>query len=209
MIVRIHSVASSGTERYQARSTSIQPTQAKRDRVYWLLVRWKGAAVLRQYVSALLERVPDIHFRIVGPATDRTAEKVLKSLSQWPGRCLITKHLPRTEALETIGGALCVFCPDELRGWGAIGDAWNMGTPVVWRAKHVYGLVDGQNALVTLRRSLLSRPSKDCAGRSLWNRLVQGGLECVRSEHSVEVVAAKMLPVVAEAAGRSPGAKCD
>ena len=124
-------------------------TQRRRQEIVCIgsMTRWKGADNLRRYIPHLLANDPHVRVRIIGPALDRAAQDFLRSLSPWLDRCEIAKHMPRAQALATIGDALCVFSSSDLRGWGVIGDAWNMGTPVVGVGEH-YELTDDRNALI-------------------------------------------------------------
>jgi glycosyltransferase involved in cell wall biosynthesis len=163
------------------------------------IARWKGADQLRRYIPHLLAHDPTIRVRIIGPALDRSARDFLDSLAPWADRCSVVRHLPRKEALAVMGNALCVFCPTDKRGWGAIGDAWNMGTPIVGISEH-YRLERDVNALVAETPDELVHAIRRLRDdEALWNRLVQAGGSCVRSAHSVDTVAAAVLRVLRSA----------
>jgi glycosyltransferase involved in cell wall biosynthesis len=154
---------------------------------------WKGSEVMVRYVAKLLEQLGDIQVRIIGPAIDRPSETALNSLSRWRDRCTLVKHMPRDEALKAIGQSLCVFNPVVLRGWGSIGDAWNMKVPVVSVAEH-YAMVSGQNALIApTADAFVAAVQALRKDEGLWKRIARAGHECVMTKHSIEVVAEGLL----------------
>jgi glycosyltransferase involved in cell wall biosynthesis len=154
------------------------------------LSRWKGAERLAAYLDHLLRAEPEACAVVVGPATDDCARQALARLAQWgPHRCRHVPHLPRAQALATLGNALCVLAPSDGMGWGLIGDAWNTGTPII-AASDYYDLDMGRNALPAAdadRFLAAYRRLRDDA--ALWTALADAGRDCVRERHSVEVVA--------------------
>ncbi len=169
------------------------------------LARWKGAAVLARSIDRLLSIEAQARVTIIGPATDDAGRVALAQLARWgEARCRIVDRLPREEAVAAIRGALCVYNPSGTHSWGLIGDAWNVGTPVI-SSGACHDLVDGENALVA--------PGPDAfvaAWRTLrsdaarWDALSLAGLARVRDGHSVAASGDAMLRAMSETARLHP-----
>ncbi len=171
----------------------------RRDTVVYIgsLARWKRASALAEYLVGLLRGDPATRVVVVGPALDDEARASHEAIRHAGGeRAEFVKHLPRARALELIAGALCVFTPSDLRGWGLVGDAWNMGTPVVAAAEH-YALRDGVTGLVASDpTALVAHVRALRSDQALWSRLVEAGLAHVRGEHAPQAVAERLLEIL-------------
>lgn len=164
--------------------------ERSRDKLLYIgsMSYWKGAANLERYLSTLLAREPAARVKVVGPAIDRVSRNALSKLAKWGARCEIVGSMPRADALREIATALCVFCPSDFMGWGLIGDAWNMSTPVIGVGEF-YELKNERNALIARSADelppLFNRLRNDPV---LWRSLAASGHECVQTMHSTEVV---------------------
>jgi len=172
------------------------------DRLVYIgsMSQWKGADNLGRYMDAFLAASPDARVTLVGPPGDKVAERALGRLARWGERCEHTRSLPRPEALRLIGESLAVFCPSDAMGWGLVGDAFNMGTPVIGVGEF-YELRDGINGLVAPSPAALARCFESLRGDpALWARLAAAGRQCVLEEHSPEAVGRGLLQALRRAA---------
>lgn len=179
------------------------PLEGRRaDRLVYIgsMSHWKGAANLGRYIDAFLAASPNARATLVGPPGDKVAERALARLSRWGERCEHIPSLPRSDALRLIGESLAVFCPSDAMGWGLVGDAFNMGTPVIGVGEF-YELRDGANGLVAATPADLARCFETLGSdASLWHRLAEAGRRCVLEEHSPQAVARGMLQALHRAA---------
>jgi len=129
------------------------------------------------------------------------AERARARLAGWGSRCEHITSLPRPQALRVIGESLAVFCPSDAMGWGLVGDAFNMGTPVIGVGEF-YELRDGVNGLVAAAPADLARCFEALrSDPALWNRLAEAGGRCVLEEHSPRAVGQGLLQALRRAAG--------
>lgn len=179
----------------------------KADRLVYVgsMSHWKGAANLGRYIDAFLAASPDARVTLVGPPGDRVAARALARLARWGARCEHITSLPRPEALRLIGDSLAVFCPSDAMGWGLVGDAFNMGTPVIGVGEF-YELRDGINGLVAATPADLARCFETLqTNAALWHRLAEAGRRCVLEEHSPQAVGQGLLHALRRAALSRPG----
>jgi len=176
------------------------------DRLVYIgsMSHWKGAANLGRYIDAFLAASPDARVTLVGPPGDKVAERALARLARWGARCEHITSLPRPGALRLIGESLAVFCPSDAMGWGLVGDAFNMGTPVIGVGEF-YELRDGSTGLVAPTPADLARCFDALrTDASLWHRLAEAGRRCVLEEHSPQAVERGMLHALRRAAAARP-----
>jgi len=172
------------------------------DRLVYIgsMSHWKGAANLGRYIDAFLAASPDTRATLVGPPGDKVARRALARLERWGDRCEHIPSLPRPEALRLIGESLAVFCPSDAMGWGLVGDAFNMGTPVIGVGEF-YELRDGVNGLVARGPAALAACFESLRGDpELWARLAEAGRRCVLEEHSPQAVEQGLLRALQRAA---------
>lgn len=173
-----------------------------RDRLVYIgsMSKWKGADRLGRYIDAFLAGSRDTRVTLVGPPGDRTARQALARLARWGERCEHIVSLPRPEALRLIGRSLAVFCPSDAMGWGQVGDAFNMGTPVIGVGEF-YELRRDETGLVADRPDQLAQCFETLRrDEALWTRLAAAGRRCVLEEHSPEVVGEGLLRALRNAA---------
>jgi glycosyltransferase involved in cell wall biosynthesis len=173
------------------------------------LSRYKGAETLFDAIAALQDAQPDFRWELVGPAVDEQAKQGLsRLLGTFPQSVHHRETCTREEALQLLRTPLFVLSPGERWGWGLIGDAWTVGTPIVAHAEH-YDLRSGVNCLtfgssgefVGKVRLLQEQPE-------LWERLSAGGVASAE-EHTILHVAAVLrdgLSSVLRAPARNIGA---
>jgi glycosyltransferase involved in cell wall biosynthesis len=145
------------------------------------LSKGKGAAVLRDFFSALLKQEPDFQLQLVGPAIDATGRSVLDHLQQqYPARVHVRVHCSRHEALQLLSDSLCVFSPGQRFGWGLMLDAWSTGTPIIALTEH-FELRDGMNCLLAESTGdFLAAIRKLRNDVSVWETLSAGGQTTLR-----------------------------
>ena len=165
---------------------------------------WKGARNLQRYGCELLREQAQAELLVVGPLLDATAREAVAALKQAGGeRVTHLTHLPRKDALAAIGSSLCVLLPSDIRGWGAVGDAWNTRTPVIG-VDDFYELQDEQNALIVRRPegigAAFARLRDDAA---LWERLGTNGMSLIRREHTVDTVAERLMDRITRIAAKT------
>lgn len=179
------------------------PLEERRaDRLVYIgsMSHWKGAANLGRYIDAFLAASPGARVTLVGPPGDKVAERALERVARWGDRCEHIPSLPRPDALRLIGESLAVFCPSDAMGWGLVGDAFNMGTPVIGVGEF-YELRDGSTGLVAAMPADLARRFEALrTDAALWHRLAEAGRRCVREEHSPQAVERGMLEALRRAA---------
>lgn len=167
---------------------------AQRDKNYCVYIgsvsRAKAATKLLLYFGYLLRQKLEIKLSVVGPAVDKTGNKVLQSIKEIGGnRVDLRMHCSRPEAVELLKKSLFVLSPGDRLGWGLIGDAWATGTPVLSVQEH-YDLIAGENCMIVRRPSeFLDFVNQLQSDESLWNRLSMGGQETVKSRHGIEYTA--------------------
>jgi glycosyltransferase involved in cell wall biosynthesis len=194
---------------------SASPVQARQARALdtvvhvGSLVRWKGAERLGEYCERLLSDDPQSRLLIVGPVGDKVARRAIDRLRRWSadGRFRHIERLPRTEAMERIGGALAVISPYHFGGWGLIGDAWQCGTPVIAVDSH-YDIREGSNALVASSAAdFVSAVRRLRSDAQLWQALSSAGKHTAQTKHGVDVVAGQLLEFLRGGSSVSPCAR--
>lgn len=155
--------------------------------------RRKGAAILQQYFSTLLDAMPDFRLSIVGPPSDKDGEAAIEALLAAGGsRVDVRRHCPRAEALELIGRSSFVLSPANRLGWGLLGDAWSTGTPVIAVGSH-YDIRAGENCLIAEDgASFVDQVKRLQQDENLRNSLVKAGHETA-SRHSLAAVANALM----------------
>ena len=156
------------------------------------LSKWKGVVNLYEFYAHLLINQPDCHLTIIGPVLDSEAKKAIKLLKQFgEQRVKVKEFCSRSEAIDLIAKAFFIFSPLDSMGWGLIGDAWTVGTPVLSIGEH-YDLKDGINCYITPNPNDFVFAVRDLSNnRVLWQKLSKQGLITAQS-HSLEVVASKL-----------------
>lgn len=153
------------------------------------LSRGKGAETLSRYFGRLLRNDPTSTATIIGPPVDEAGKKALELLqAAGGGRVEFIRSCDRQQALRHIGRATFVFSPADRLGWGLIGDAWSVGTPILAVAEH-YDLSHGRNCWVVADEQefiqavhmLREDPNKSSA-------LVAGGRRTVVENHGIRPV---------------------
>lgn len=157
------------------------------------LSRNKGALVLRDYFLFLLRNTRDFRLALIGPPTDASGAETISTLRDAGGsRVDIRRHCSRAEAIELVSRALFVLSPGRRLGWGLIGDAWSVGTPVIAHACH-YDLIDRENCLLAPDASTFFEAVAQLQSEeSVWNKLSTGGRETVLNLHSLGLVADRL-----------------
>lgn len=150
------------------------------------LFRAKGATRLASYFCAAARALPDLSIRIIGPAIDRDGEHALARIREAAGtRFAWSPSVPRDEALARIGRSFCTVSPGDSHGWGQIGDAWHLRTPVIAACEH-YDLRAGRNCLIAPDEAAFVAAVRSLRGDlALRERLVAGGAASVGA-HDVD-----------------------
>jgi len=166
------------------------------------LSKGKGAAVLLEFFSALLERETDFQLQIVGPAIDPTGKRVLNQLrEQYPGQVQLQAHCSRQEALQLLSESLFVFSPRYRFGWGLMSDAWSTGTPIIALTEH-YELKDGINCLIAkTTEDFVAAACRLRDDPGAWDALEAGGLATIRG-HTIDRVADTLFEALSSALPR-------
>jgi glycosyltransferase involved in cell wall biosynthesis len=153
------------------------------------LSKWKGVEALHKFYAHLLRHQSDFHLKIIGPALDSEAKEAINSLKKLGNeRVEIRESCTRSEALRLIGKSFFIFSPLDSMGWGLIGDAWTVGTPVISIGEH-YDLKDGVNCWITPNPDdFLAAIQYLKNNPDLWQKLSTEGIKTAQS-HSVEAVA--------------------
>jgi glycosyltransferase involved in cell wall biosynthesis len=125
---------------------------------------------------------PDFRLKIIGPTFDSEAKQAINSLKKLGNaRVEIRESCTRSEALELIGQSFFIFSPVNLWGWGLIGDAWSVGTPVISIGEH-YDLKGGVNCYIAPKPDdFIAAIQHLKNNRVLWQKLSTQGLKTAQA----------------------------
>ena len=121
--------------------------------------------------------------------TQKRSKQAINSLKKLGNaRVEIRESCTRSEALELIGQSFFIFSPVNWWGWGLIGDAWSVGTPVISIGEH-YDLKAGVNCYIAPKPDdFIAAIQHLKNNRVLWQKLSTQGLKTAQA-HSLEAVA--------------------
>jgi glycosyltransferase involved in cell wall biosynthesis len=154
---------------------------------------YKGSGVLFGTIRKVLSQEPEFQWLLVGPLIDPASRRGLQSLlADFPNSVQHRERCSRQEALDYLRGIPFVVSPGKRWGWGLVGDAWTVGTPVLAHSEH-YDLIDGYNCLACDSASGFAAQSRRLReDPELWNRLSAGGIATAR-RHTIDTTSDTLL----------------
>lgn len=169
-------------------------TKRRKDRAVFI-----GAFEAHKNLHELLVTIPELflktplkEFCIVGSGSDLGVIEQLKA--SYPDSITHIQSLDREECLKLIRDSFFAYSPATRGGWGFIGDAWAMQTPIVVTHNH-YGFCDNVDSVVTAPQDIVNRVKSLYENESEFERVQKGGFQRYVENHSAEAVGARFLEI--------------
>ncbi|MBU1006207.1 MAG: glycosyltransferase family 4 protein [Candidatus Omnitrophica bacterium] len=140
----------------------------------------------------LFTRTPVKEFYFVGSGHYSYIVKELQG--SFPGKIKHISTMPRDECLKLIAGSYFCYSPAVRGGWGFIGDAWAMKTPIVVTHNH-YDFKDAADSIVTSQENIVDRVNRLYDDSQYYSNVAMGGYNRFKEGHSAEKVGQKYLDV--------------
>lgn len=144
-------------------------------------------------IPKLLQQTPTEEFYIVGMGKNLHVVEELVDL--FPGCIKHIKSLPRRACLDLIKSSFLAYSPSTSGGWGFIGDAWAMKTPLIVTNNH-YEFQDKLDAVVTTTCGIVDRVNELYEDQGVYKRLQRGGYERFHGNHTSEAVGREYLKIL-------------
>jgi len=143
-------------------------------------------------IPELLQKTPLKEFCFVGTGRDLGVIEQLKA--SYPDSITHIQSLGREECLKLIRDSFFAYSPATRGGWGFIGDAWAMQTPIVVTHNH-YRFCDNVDSVVTAPQDIVNRVKSLYENESEFERVQKGGFQRYVENHSAEAVGARFLEI--------------
>lgn len=148
----------------------------------------------------LFSKTPLKEFYFVGSGYYLYVVDELRKL--FPDKIKHISTMPRDECLKLISSSYFCYSPAVRGGWGFIGDAWAMKTPIVATYNH-YSFNDGIDSVVTDSERIVERINGLYNDSGYYKKLAIGGYRRFKDNHSAEKIGQKYLDVCFKALKRS------
>lgn len=152
----------------------------------------KNFSEFKKVLPELFSKTPVKEFYFVGSGHYLYVVNELRRL--FPDKIKHISIMSREECLKLISSSYFCYSPALRGGWGFIGDAWAMKTPIVITCNH-YNFNDGIDSIVADTESIVERISHLYNDSSFYKKIAMGGYERFKDKHSAEKVGQKYLDV--------------
>jgi len=140
----------------------------------------------------LFSKTPLKEFYFVGSGDYSYIVDELRKL--FPDKIRHINTMSRDECLKLIGSSYFCYSPAVRGGWGFIGDAWAMKTPMVVAHNH-YDFKDNVDSIVAGAESIAERINRLYSDSNYYEKIVSEGYRRFRDNHSAEKVGQRYLDV--------------
>ena len=150
----------------------------------------------KKVLPELFSRTPVKEFYFVGTGYySYIVDELRKTFSN---RIKYVKTMPRDECLRLIKSSYFCYSPAVRGGWGFIGDAWAMKTPLVATYNH-YEFNDGIDSIATNAENIIERIKQLYSDTSYYEKIAIGGYRRFQENHRAEKVGERYLDVCSKA----------
>ncbi|OHB62920.1 MAG: hypothetical protein A2Y76_11565 [Planctomycetes bacterium RBG_13_60_9] len=144
-------------------------------------------------IPRILSALPSLTFVFVGDGKHRGV--VVELQRKYPKQISWIISMSRNDCLRLIAGSYFAYSPAVYGGWGFIGDAWAMKTPLVATCNH-YGFHDGDDCVLTTADSIVTRIQELYADAQMYQRIQRNGYRRFRLQHDASQVGMKYYEVI-------------
>lgn len=146
----------------------------------------------RKVLPELFSKTPVKEFYFVGSGHYLYIVDELRR--QFPDKIKHISAMPREECLKLISSSYFCYSPAVRGGWGFIGDAWAMKTPIAVTCNH-YDFNDGIDSIVADTDTIAGRINSLYNDSGFYEKIAIGGYERFKDNHSAEKVGQRYLDV--------------